>query len=387
MFFYTREILDALLLRRDAMLADLRTLVEHESPSRDKTALDDLAQMLAARFEANGMEAQVITNPSGGDHVCARWGRDPAPGHDLSPVLILGHFDTVWPRGTLERLPFRIEGQCAYGPGVFDMKASLVMVETAISALKAMGVPTTKRPVDVLFTSDEEIGSPHSRPIIEAMAKASAHVLVIEPPLSGGALKTSRKGVGAFTLEVSGKAAHAGVEPEKGISAVTELAHQIIRVNALAHPAAGTTVNVGVIEGGTTANVVPARAVARVDVRASTVAEAQRLEEAFRSLEPISPGASLVVSGGFNRPPMERTPAIAALFGKAREIARGAFGLELTEGSTGGGSDGNFTAAVGTPTLDGLGALGGGAHADHEHILIDSLAERAALLALLILAL
>jgi glutamate carboxypeptidase len=240
------------------------------------------------------------------------------------------------------------------------------------------------RGVEVLFTSDEEIGSPTSRSLIEGLARHSAYALVLESPLPGGRLKTARKGVGGFTVEIEGKAAHAGVEPEKGISAVTELARQVLRINALAEPSAGTTLNVGVVEGGTTPNVVPARARARVDVRVTTAAEAQRTEKALRALAPVTPGARLTVVGGFNRPPMERTPAIAALFDNARRIGE-TLGLFLTEGSTGGGSDGNLTAALGVPTLDGLGALGGGAHADDEHILIDSLPERAALLACLLL--
>jgi glutamate carboxypeptidase len=237
-----------------------------------------------------------------------------------------------------------------------------------------------------LFTSDEEVGSPTSRALIEAQARASAYALVLESPLAGGRLKTARKGVGRFTVAITGRAAHAGIEPEKGISAVVELAHQILRLSDLADPAAGTTVNVGVVRGGSTPNVVPAEASARVDVRVTTLAEAARIEAAMAALRPVLPGATVTATGSFDRPPMERTPQSAALFERARAIAA-TLGQELTEGATGGASDGNFTAALGLPTLDGLGALGAGAHAADEHILIDSLPERAALLAALLLAL
>jgi len=375
------ELLKILRPERDAMLKQLAAFVEHESPSRDKPALDSLAKVVAARFEAIGGAVSILTNPIGGDHVRASFG----PRGNDAPALVLGHFDTVWPLGTLERQPFRIEGERAFGPGTLDMKASLVLIEWALRAIKAVGA-VPPRAIEVLFTSDEEIGSPTSRALIESAARASAYALVLEAPLADGSLKTARKGVGAFTVEVEGKAAHAGVEPEKGISAITELAHQILRINGLAEPSHGTTINVGLIQGGTTPNVVPAQALARVDVRVTTLAEAQRIDEAIRHLRPVTPGAAIVVSGGMNRPPMERTPAIAALFARTQQLGRN-LGLELKEGATGGGSDGNFTAAVGIPTLDGLGALGAGAHAVHEHILINSLPERAALLATLLLEL
>jgi glutamate carboxypeptidase len=365
------------------MLDALAALVEHESPSRDKEALDALACKVAGRLAERGAAVERIANPAGGDHVHA-W-IAPEGGGSVAPGLVLGHFDTVWPVGTLARRPFRVEGGRAYGPGVFDMKASLVLVEEAIGAVRTLGL-RLPRGVAVLLTSDEEIGSPTSRPLIEAQARRSAYSLVLEPPLPGGPLKTARKGVGGFTVEVEGKAAHAGVEPEKGISAITELALQVSRINALANPSAGTTINIGRIEGGTTSNVVPAQALARIDVRATTQEEAARVERDLRALRPLTPGAALVVSGGFNRPPMERTPAVAALFERAREIGR-SLGLELAEGSTGGASDGNFTAGLGIATLDGLGTLGAGAHAEDEHILIDTLPERAALLACLLLEL
>jgi glutamate carboxypeptidase len=377
-----QALLDYLRPRQGEMLATLAALVEHESPSRDNGALDHLARTIAARFEALGGDVALIPNAAGGDHVRVRIG---GPAGAERPALVLCHFDTVWPAGTLDRQPFRVEDGRAYGPGIFDMKASLVLVESALHALQALGL-RPPRPIVALFTSDEEIGSPASRPLIEAEAAESAYTLVMEAPLPGGRLKTARKGVGHFTVEVEGRAAHAGVEPEKGISAVQELAHLILHLHALGDPATGTTVNVGVVQGGTVSNVVAAHAIARVDVRVATLDEARRIEQAFRSLRPTVPGARLSVSGALNRPPMERTPGVAALFERARAVGR-SLGLDLTEGSTGGASDGNFTAALGVPTLDGLGVLGAGAHAEDEHILVDSLPERAALLAALLLEL
>ena len=375
-------LLETLRPRLGAMTEALRALVEHESPSRDKPALDALARVLADRLRAIGGEVEIVANPGGGDHLLARFF---GGAEDPTPALVIGHFDTVWPLGTLAGMPFRVEGDRAAGPGSYDMKASLVLAEFALGAMIDLGL-RPPRPVEILLTSDEEIGSPTSRRLIEERAMRSAFALVLEPPLPDGSLKTARKGVGHFTLTVEGRAAHAGVEPEKGVSAIGELAHQILYLHALGEPAAGTTVNVGVIEGGTTPNVVAARASARVDVRVATVEQAEVIEAAIRQANPYTAGASLRVEGGFNRPPMERTPAISALFERAQEIGR-TVGLELAEGSTGGGSDGNFTAAAGLPTLDGLGARGGGAHAAHEAVELDSLPERAALLAALLMGL
>ncbi len=369
--------------RRDAMLERLRAYVEHESPSRDKAALDGLAGTILDRFSALGGDVERIANSHGGDHVCARFDLGAPAGSP--PALVLGHFDTVWPIGTLATMPFRVDEGRAHGPGTFDMKASLVLIESALEAIRSLGW-TPPRPILVLATSDEEIGSPTSRSLIEDRALGCAYALVLEPPLPGGRLKTARKGVGGFTLEVAGRAAHAGIEPEKGASAIVELAHQVLEVVALADPSAGTTINVGVITGGSTPNVVPARAEARIDVRVATMDEARRIDQALRSLQSHVDGTTLSIVGGFKRPPMERTPAIADLFEKASTIAR-TLGLELTEGATGGASDGNFTAAAGLPTLDGLGCLGAGAHSEHEHILVSSLPDRAALLAALLLGL
>jgi len=365
--------------RKSIMLDTLSELVSMESPSRDKERLDRLARHLASQFQSLGASVQVIPNEIGGDHLLLSFGAS-----QLSPpALALAHFDTVWPRGTILNQPFRIEGTRAYGPGTYDMKASLVLLQEALLAIREGQLPL-KREVRILLTSDEEIGSPTSRALIESTAKGCAFALVPEPPLPDGQLKTSRKGVGAYQVEVEGKAAHAGVEPEKGINAINELAFQIPRILKLANPSLGSTLNVGVIEGGTTSNVVPAHASAKIDVRVTTLSEANRIHEGFQCLTPITPGTKLVVSGGINRPPMERTPAIVQLFEQARTVGR-LLGLELEEGSTGGGSDGNFTAAIGIPTLDGLGVPGAGAHAINEHILIDKMPRRAALLTGLLL--
>jgi glutamate carboxypeptidase len=361
------------------IVAETVTLAEHESPSRDTLALRGLALTLTQRLSQLGGTVEILEDTRGGGHILARFSGQAG----IRPALVLGHFDTVWPVGTLSRMPVVQDDARLRGPGVYDMKASLAIFHAVLEAFRTFGVQPP-RPITVLFTSDEEIGSPGSRPLIEAIARGAEYTLVLEPPLADGSLKTARKGVGRFTVEVHGKAAHAGVAPEQGRSAVVELAHQILRLDALNDPMAGTTVNIGLIQGGTTANVVPARALAEVDVRATTLAAAQAVEQSLRALETVTQGMRIKVEGSFNRPPMERTAAIAALFDKARAIAAG-LGLNLTEGSTGGGSDGNFTAALSIPTLDGLGALGGGAHADDEHIVIASLPDRAALLAALLL--
>jgi glutamate carboxypeptidase len=373
-------LLDRIRTRQADWLGALKALVEQESPSRDKPALDRLATWLGAGCEAIGGVVERFANPDGGDHLLARFFGE---GSDREPILVLGHFDTVWPVGSLATMPFRVEEGRAFGPGVFDMKASLILADLALGSLRALGLRPA-RPVDLLLTSDEEIGSPTSRRLIEERALGSACVLVLEPPLADGSLKTARKGVGIFTIEVEGKSAHAGVEPEKGLSAIGELARLVLRLHALTDLAAGVSVNVGVIGGGTASNVVAARASAAVDVRATTLEQARQIERAIRDLTTTTPGVRVTVRGGFNRPPMERTPGVVALFERARTLGR-SIGLELGEGSTGGGSDGNFTAALGLPTLDGLGCRGAGAHADHEQVELDSLPDRAALLALLLM--
>jgi glutamate carboxypeptidase len=367
--------------RQEALLTAIRTLVEEETPSRDKPRLDAFCAGLAARYAAAGATTEIVASARRGDHLRARFAPDASA---APPALILCHYDTVWPVGALTTHPFRIEGGRAYGPGILDMQSSLALVEFSLRAIAELGL-ALPRPVTVLVTSDEEIGSGASRALIEEEARSAAYVLVLEPPLANGALKTARKGTGSFTVEAIGRAAHAGVEPEKGVNAIVEMAHQVLAIQQLNDMAAGTTVNADVVEGGTATNVIPARCTVKVDARAWTQSEADRVDAAMRGLAPVLPGAAVQVRGGWNRPPLERT-ATAALFAQAQAIGR-QLGMELQEGSTGGGSDGNFTGALGVPTLDGLGVPGAGAHADDEHILVNEIAPRAALLTALLVGL
>lgn len=365
------------LTRLPQILQTIERLVTQETPSHDKSRLDVFADLLAGRLAEAGAAVEILPNEAGGNHVRARI----AHGNTTEqPALVLCHYDTVWPVGSLATHPFRIQDGKAYGPGIFDMQTSLALVEYGLRAVRDLDM-SLPRPLTVLITSDEEIGSGTSRALIEEEARQSAYVLVMESPLPGGVLKTERKGTGTFTVETIGRAAHAGVDPYKGINAIEEMAHQLLAIHALADRAAGTTLSVGTIEGGTATNVVPARAVAQVDTRVWTQAEADRLVQTMAALRPVLPGAEVRVSGGLNRPPLERK-ATAALFRRVQEIGR-QLGMELAEGSTGGGSDGNFTGALGIPTLDGLGVPGDGAHADHEHILVDEIPGRVALLAAL----
>jgi glutamate carboxypeptidase len=297
----------------------------------------------------------------------------------LKPWLVVGHFDTVWPVGALLEMPFRKESHLLYGPGTYDMKADLVMAWLTVAEMQKRAI-TPSRPVVFLWTSDEETGSHSSRELIERQAKLAYAALVLEPPMAGGALKTARKGVGSYRVEARGRSAHAGVEPEKGRSAILEMAHQVIQIQSMAAPELGTKINVGQIGGGSANNVVPERAWAEVDVRVATLEEALRIDCNMQALTPVTPDVSLIISGGLNRPPMVRTRATEVLFMEARRIAD-RLGQSLMEGATGGGSDGNFTSAVGCPTLDGLGLEGTGAHAPHEQIDLRSLPIRATLLA------
>ncbi|MDQ6883991.1 MAG: M20 family metallopeptidase [Candidatus Dormibacteraeota bacterium] len=359
----------------DSMLDALRELVETESPSHDKVGCDRCADRVAELFGRHpGAEVIRHRRPDRGDHVEVRIGHGP------DPILMLCHHDTVWEEGTIARLPYRIDGNRVTGPGTYDMKAGIVEAAFALRGSRP------KRPVVVLSTSDEEIGSTSSRELIEQTARGACAVLVLEPAASGGAVKTARKGIADFTLEIDGRAAHAGVEPEKGLSAIEELAHQILALKALADPGRGTTINIGVVRGGTRPNVVAAQARAEIDVRFTSAIEAERVVVAIGALKAHLPGASLRVSGGIDRPPMERGEGVARLAALATRLAEET-GVALTETATGGASDGNFTAALGVPTLDGLGPDGGGAHADSEHFLIDSWLQRTALLRALIDAL
>ncbi len=356
-------------------IENIRALVRLESPSNDKQAVDRCGGALEAQLEALGGRVRRLPRPDSGDHLVAHFGEGDVP------VMLLGHFDTVWPSGQLERMPPITENGRLHGPGVFDMKAGIVL---ALLALRALEHAAHALPHVVMFLSaDEETGSLTSRAAIEEQARESAAVLVLEPPLPGGALKTARKGCGRFDLTVTGIAAHAGIEPEKGANAIAELASQLLILEQLEDRRQGVSVTVCTVSGGTRTNVVPDRATASIDVRAPTRAAAVRLESAIRGLQPIRPGTRLAVSGGFDRPPLERSGPVVRLYEEARSVAA-SLGYELGEGSTGGGSDGNFTAGVGVPTLDGLGAVGDGAHAAYEHVEVAALAWRAALLAGLI---
>jgi glutamate carboxypeptidase len=348
---------------------ELAAWAQIESCSDDPDGLAEFAALLRTRFSQIGAEVE----PVGATHLVARW---PGVGQ---PILLLGHFDTVYPRGTLERQPVVLRGQQLYGPGVVDMKGGLLIGCAAIEALRALD-RLGPRPVWFLCTSDEELGSPTSRIYIEEMARQSAAALVLEAAGNGGALKTARKGVGLYDLAITGRAAHAGVAPEQGRNALLELAHQIIWLQSLNDPETGTTVNVCTASGGVTTNVIPADARAEVNVRVRTIAEAERLQQALASRRSVDPDVTIRFRGGLNRPPMERSPQVVQLFTHAQQLAR-ELGFDVDEIATGGGSDGNFTAALGIPTLDGLGPLGGGAHALHEHVNLDSFVPRTALLA------
>jgi glutamate carboxypeptidase len=362
------------------MLSLLRGMVEIESPSDNKAALDSMGAFLAQVFERLGGKVTFYPQKEAGNHLKAEFGGGASDGASGKPVLLLGHFDTVWPLGTLAKMPFRMEAGRAFGPGVYDMKAGIAMMIFALRALKAAGADEN-RPITILLDTDEEVGSSTGRPVVEATAKDCEVVLVLEPSQGPqGHLKTSRKGVGDITIRVRGRASHSGVDFEKGHSAVVELARQLLEIVKFTDPSRGITVNPGVIQGGTRSNVVAAEAWAEIDLRVVHAADSALLEQKFAALKPFNPECSIEMSGGMNRPPMERTEGTVRLFGIAREIGQ-SIGMTLEESSTGGGSDGNFTSALGIPTLDGLGALGEGAHASNESIVIEELALRAALLA------
>jgi glutamate carboxypeptidase len=356
-------------------VALVKQLAALESPSHDKTAVDACVTFVAEMVRALGAEVSLVPQTAAGDHLAALW-----PGTDRSTqFLTLCHLDTVWPKGTLAGMPLREEGGKLFGPGVYDMKAGTAILLTTLTVLKEMGL-SPRHSLRMLFTSDEEVGSVTSRSVIETEAQRSCLVVVLEPALAGGQVKTFRKGVGDFTVVAYGRAAHAGGDHQKGINAIEELAYHIPALQKLTNYESGTTVNVGTIKGGSASNVVPERAEMEVDFRISQMAEIDRVVTAVQGLAPVLSGARLEINGGLNRPPMEHDAVMVKTFEQARRLA-GSIGLTLEEGSTGGGSDGNFTAALGTPTLDGMGAVGDGAHAAHEHVIINSLADRAALLA------
>lgn len=351
-------------------------LVACESPSDDPTALNRMRDLLAERLAPLARLSKIRAG-----HLLAEMRLPGRPKEGT--VLVLGHFDTVWPVGTLARMPWRHEQGRLWGPGVLDMKAGIAIMLEAAHALRELDRPVRRR-VLLLLTRDEETGSATSRELIEEQAKASRAVLVLEPGTGlEGKLKTARKGVGVYELVVKGKAAHAGVDPQNGASAIVELARQIERLAGWSDFARGTTLNPGVISGGTRSNVVAAEARAEIDVRVERLRDAAALDRKLRRLRPFDKRCTLTLTGGLNRPPMERSPGVVRLFRLAQRLGR-ELGIELDESMTGGGSDGNFTAALGVPTLDGLGAVGEGAHAPNESVLLERIPERIALLAKLL---
>jgi len=366
--------------RRDQLVQTIRELVEIESPSDDKRALDGIAKFLADKFEQLGGRAQFHRSLEFGDSLQVNF---TGTSTTRKPILLLGHYDKVYPIGTLADMPCKIENGRLHGPGVLDMKSGIALMLFAIEAFKTWP-GELPRPVTVFLVSDEEIGSHSSRKITEALAKQSAGVLVLEPAAGlRGAVKTARKGVGEYTLRVKGIAAHAGLDPGKGHSAIVELARQIGAIAKLNNLQRGISVNPGVLGGGTRTNVVAAEASVRIDVRIKQAKQAASIDRKLRSLKPFDKHCKLEITGGINRLPMERTAGVAHLYKEAQSIAQ-QMNWKLEEAAVGGGSDGNFTAALGIPTLDGLGGVGEGAHATHEYIVISELPRRALLLAGLI---
>jgi glutamate carboxypeptidase len=362
------------------MLSVLRAFVLVESPSLEKLAADRCCSIIAKEWRKCGARVERLAQKHRGDHLRITW--QPQKQRPAGQLLVLGHYDTVYATGTLAKMPFRVSAGKAYGPGTFDMKAGIVQALFALYALRQTQTPLRKRVV-FLWTSDEEIGSESSRKLLEAEARRSDAVFVLEPSLGPrGLLKTARKGVGQAEIIVHGRASHAGLAPGEGVNAVHELARQIARLEQWNDLRRGISVNADVIEGGTRVNVIAERARAVIDLRALRVADMRRLEKRLSTLRPHTRGARLEIRGGFNRPPMERKVS-AALFSRAKSLAA-QMGLSIGECVAGGGSDGNLTAALGVPTLDGLGAVGDGAHSAHEYVLVRTMPERAALLAALL---
>ncbi len=375
-----KEFLRRLKPRLPQMLATLRQFVKAESPSLEKAAADRCCGLIAEGWRKYDVRVERFAQKHRGDHLRISYG--PGKARPAGQLLVLGHYDTVYSSGMLRKMPFRISRGKAYGPGIFDMKAGIVQALFALQALQETNAELRKRLV-FLWTSDEEIGSESSRKLLEAEARRSDAVFVLEPSFgSRGLLKTARKGVGTAELTVHGRASHAGLAPQDGVNAIHELAQQLARIekwNDLRH---GVTINAGVIEGGSRSNVIPERARAALDLRALRVSDMRSLERRLHALRAFHRGARLEITGGFDRPPLERKMS-AALFARAKSLAA-QINLPLGECSVGGGSDGNLTAALGVPTLDGLGAVGDGAHSANEHILVNSMSARAALLASLL---
>ena len=361
----------------EQLISELEDLVRAETPSDDRSALAAFAELFAAKAaEIDGARVELIPQTTAGDHIRVLWG-DPAAER---PVLLLGHYDTVWPVGTLARMPFRVDGDRVYGPGILDMKAGLLQGLRAIQAYRRRG---GERPIVFLVTSDEETGSESSRELIETEARRCAFALVLEPALDDGSLKTSRRGLMRYRITVTGRASHSGLAPEAGVNAIEELCELLQRVTELADPRRGVDVNVGTIEGGTRFNVVAAHASAEVSFRMNGRADAERIAEALNELRPRREGATVELEGGSLWPPMERTEASDALARQAVSLAA-ELGLELATGHAGGASDGCHCAAVGAAVLDGLGGVGRGAHAEDEHVFIGELPRRIELLSRLL---
>jgi glutamate carboxypeptidase len=379
-----QPVVSPLLLIRDwlaplqsEMVADLKELVLLESPTHDKAACDKLAAVLGEKFRQLGGRVKLHRQKKAGDHLQVEF----AGAKGRNPILLLGHCDTVYDIGTLATMPWRESKGLVYGPGAFDMKGGIVQVMFAIRALQQAG--PLPRPLTILLVSDEEEGSETSRAITEKLASRSEAVLVCEPAGRGGALKTARKGVGNFTIRVSGVASHAGLDFEKGQNAILELSRQIQAVAAMTNMERGVTLNPGIIRGGTRTNVVPSEAEAEFDLRIASKLDGNLMMRKVRALEAVNKKCKLHVEGGINRPPLERSPAVVALFRQAQKVAK-ELGFSVSEIAVGGGSDGNFTAGIGIPTLDGLGAVGDGAHSPRESVVAAEMPRRAALLAGLI---
>ncbi len=385
------EVLQYFQGRQTAIVDAIREIVDIESPSHDAVRSREVVDWVERQMRATDVDVEMTrTTVDDGDHIVIRAFYDVGETQSLSlPVLterhtmLLGHTDTVHPVGTNELNPTRIDGDKFYGCGIFDMKANIVLM---LEALRYFAVTGTRpaRPITIVLSCDEEVGSHTGREMVEREAANAEHCFVFEPSAEGR-VKTGRKGTGWYTLKAHGIPAHAGLEPEKGANSIVEIASQIERINGLGDTSIGTTVNVCTIKGGTTSNVIPEHTECEIDVRFSSLAEAERVDAAMRALKPFDQRVTLELLGGINRPPMERTPEVVALFEKARNLAAG-FGYELGETQVGGASDGNFVAALGLPVLDGLGIAGAGAHTLGEHILVSDIAGRAALVALLLMA-
>ena len=380
----SRRLLKYLQTRRAGMVRLLRTLVEIESPTTDPMAVARVARVLAKEWKRHGgrgAKVKLLAQKNAGPIFRAEITL--GTGRPKGQLLCLGHMDTVYPIGHIRRAPFRMTGGRAYGPGTFDMKCGIVQALYAVDAMREFGWTSAKKLV-LLFTSDEETGSAAGRAPLEREAKKSDAVFVLEPAHGPrGALKTARKGVGDIELIVHGRAAHSGIEPEKGVNAIHELARQIQRIESWARPARGLTINADLVAGGSRTNVIAERASATFDLRLPRIADGVRVEKQFRSLQPFDRRAKLELRGGVNRPPFERTAGVAQLFRQAEAAAKD-LGFTVTEASTGGGSDGNFTGALGIPTLDGLGGVGAGAHTAGEYVVVKEIPRRAALLAALL---